>query len=479
MLLLLAISFRLDWSCTFTILSICLSIVYGLCFLLCLVYQLRLLRLPCHKRQSQRLFLHLCVGQCLLRALYFVLWPILVANNPSPGQQQGSAGGGCVLSVEGEGEGIVLMVIGSLPSALFLSAFTINVFTFSRIYHTTLNHSVLKYRLVLLLMATVNLATYSTLVLLYIVTTIYTPQPSAPNPADSASADRSLADVAESLYLYALSCSTLIVAASFCFYGIKLYLGLRGAATASLRSPPLHPSGSFSSVESIGPTPGRSFPPSLSAPFLTPSSSLSSTTAGGGAAGGWSCWPAYNPMLKLAVVSTLTMLCFLVRVVLLPLLSHYQRGQFSFSLLLLYVTLSEVVPLLLVLYLFDPVREGKGMIVSRGVKPGESYDDAGEEEWVIDGEDDGDRTAWDDEPRSARPPLLQGMVVGSVGDGGMGGGSMLGGEGFASSLGGMSVGSRGDMTTLSPRELDRRRVRMGTSYEAAFKADLKSLIADD
>ena len=376
--LLLSISLRLDWSCSFTLISLCLAILYLLCLCLCLFYQCRLLRLPCHKRQSQRVFLHLSITQCLLRTLYFLLWPLIIATNSaaapsSSTSPQTSPTSSCNFSIEGEHEGIVMLIIGSLPSALFLSAFTINVFTFARVYHLTLHHDTAKFRVILALMAAVNLVTYSSLTFLYTVTFLYTP--SSPSPSSPSSTF--LTDTAESLYLYSLSSSTLIIAFSFAFYGVKLWLGVRSP------SPAPSSSSSFSSADSFGPLvaphpypalrpPYHHSPPPqhLATPFLTPSSSLSSLHhplhsqfhpyLHPAHRRCCSCSPPYHPMLKLATVSTLCFLCFLVRVILLPLLSHYAQGKFpSFPLLLLYLCLSEVLPLLLVLYLFDPVREGK------------------------------------------------------------------------------------------------------------------------
>src|SRR4051812_436204 len=116
MLVILSLSVRVDWSCPFTVLSLCLAVVYALCLFLCLFYQFRLLRLPCHKRQSQRLFLHLCVAQCLLRALYFLLWPVILANNdPASSSPSTRSTHPCTITIEGENEGLVMMVIGSLP----------------------------------------------------------------------------------------------------------------------------------------------------------------------------------------------------------------------------------------------------------------------------------------------------------------------------------------------------------------------------
>ena len=481
MWVLLSLSLKLDWSCPLTILSICLATVYALCLFLCLFYQFRLLRLPCHQRQSQRLFLHLSITQCLLRALYFTLWPIFIANASPPStstastdpSSSSSAFHHCNIFVEGENESLLLLLLGSLPSALFLSAFTCHVLTFSRIYHSVLAPSVLKYRLVLLLMAAVNLTTYTSLLLLYLTTAHYSPHSSLSSPTSPPSS-HSLSDIAESLYLYALSCSTLLLASSFAFYGVKLYMGVRGSSSSS-HSSHLPPSASFSSVEGNGPFQSSHGGAGLISPFLTPSSSLSSLTT--------PPTPSlpHHPLLKLAVVSSLCFLCFLVRVILLPVLSHYQDGELSFPLLLLYLCLSEVLPLLLVLYLFDPVREGRGLM---GVEAGKGeggegvgYDEGvEEEEWVIDGEGETLALGWEEE-RSERP------AMGSMGEGVWG---MLG-DGLSTSLGGMSVGSgmgsvgRGDagMATLSPRELDRRRAKTGTSYQEAFRSDLKALIADD
>ena len=468
----LAISVRVDWTCIFTIISLCLAILYSLLLFVCLFYSIRLLRLPCYKRQSQRVFLTLVALQCILRALYFFLWPLLMANNEPR----------CTISVEGEHEGVVMLITGSLPSALLLSAFTTNVFTFARIYHTTLNHSVMKYRLVLCAMALVNLLTYAALALLYLA-------------SFANLSDRQLSDKAEVLYLYALSCSFFVIAASFSYYGIKLWLGVRAP---SLRFKDTS-SPSFSSVDHHYPqhnaTAARhSF---HSTPFLTPSSSFASSTnlpstSSASCCCCWSCGCAgtsYHPMLKLAIISTLCMLCFLVRVVLLPLLSHYTSGQFSFPLLLLYLCLSEVLPLLLVLYLFDPVREGKNVLRSEGRGGGFGVDES-DDYWRVDDEgeygvhggpeghvyDAGGRTS----PRSAGSvassgPSQVGTPVPSLSYVDLSLPSSL-----PASL--SSVGSRDVhhmLPTLSPRELDRRRARNGMSYESAFKQDLKSLLADD
>ena len=466
----LAISVRVDWTCVFTIISLCLAILYSLLLFVCLFYFIRLLRLPCYKRQSQRVFLTLVALQCILRALYFFLWPLLMANNTPH----------CAVSVEGEHEGVIMLITGSLPSALLLSAFTINVFTFARIYHTTLNHSVLKYRLVLFAMLLINVLTYSALGLLYLA--------SFANPNTTAS---TLSDKAEEVYLYALSCSFFVIAASFSYYGIKLWLGVRAPALRykDTSSP------SFSSVDHypVHNQPARSS--FHSTPFLTPSSSFaSSTTFSSTSSSCCSCWPcgrstsSYHPMQKLAVISTLCMLCFVVRVVLLPLLSHYTSGQFSFPLLLLYLCLSEVLPLVLVLYLFDPVREGKNVLRSEGRGGGFGVDDS-DEYWRV-----------DDEGEYGAPGGPEGHVYDSGG-----GTSPRSAVSVASSVPShvgtpapllsyvdlslpsslpasySSVGNRDAhlMPTLSPRELDRRRARSGMSYESAFKQDLKSLLADD
>ena len=467
----LAISVRVDWNCIFTIISLCLAVLYSLLLFVCLFYSFRLLRLPCHKRQSQRVFLTLVALQCVLRALYFFLWPLLMANNTPH----------CAISVEGEHEGVVMLITGSLPSALLLSAFTINAFTFARIYHTTLNHSVWKYRLVLFAMALINVVTYAALAILYLA--------SFANPTATSS---TVSDKAEVLYLYALSCSFFIIAASFSYYGIKLWLGVRAPTLRNKETS----SPSFGSIDhySLHHAPARhSF---HSTPFLTPSSSFASSTnvPSTSSSACSSCWPcgrgttAYHPMQKLAVISTLCMLCFVVRVVLLPLLSHYTSGQFSFPLLLLYLCLSEVLPLVLVLYLFDPVREGKNVLRSEGRGGGFGVDDS-DEYWRVD--DDGEYGApggpeghiYDSgggtSPRSAvsaassvpsnvgTPAPLMSYVDLSL----------------PSSLPASysSVGTRDAhlLPTLSPRELDRRRARSGMSYETAFKQDLKSLLADD
>lgn len=476
----LAISVNVDWTCIFTIISLCLAVLYSLLLFVCLFYSFRLLRLPCHKRQSQRVFLTLVALQCVLRALYFFLWPLLMANNSQR----------CSISVEGEHEGVVMLITGSLPSALLLSAFTINVFTFARIYHTTLNHSVLKYRLVLLAMALINVVTYTALALLYLASFA---QPSANS--------KLLSDRAEVVYLYALSCSFFVIAASFSYYGIKLWLGVRAP---TLR----HKETSSPSFSSIDHYPVHSAPAARhsfhSTPFLTPSSSFASSTTGAfsSSAGCAPCWPcagrstsSYHPMQRLAVISTLCMLCFVVRVVLLPLLSHYTSGEFSFPLLLLYLCLSEVLPLVLVLYLFDPVREGKNVMRSEGRGGGMGggggfgVDDS-DEYWRVD--DDGEYGA------------PSGGVDGGMYDGN-GGTSPRSAMSMASSVTSQvgtpapllsyvdlslpsslpasysSVGRDAHhmLPTLSPRELDRRRARNGMSYETAFKQDLKSLLADD
>ena len=499
-MLVLLITAMLDWSCTFTIISICLAILYTVLLLVCLFYSFRLLRLPCHKRQSQRCFLYLVISQCVLRAVYFFLWPILIANTASASASHDR----CGFTIEGEHEGLLLLVIGSLPSALFLSAFTINVFTFSRIYHMTLNHSVTKYRLVLALMLAVNLVTYSSLLFLYIVTFASSSSSLSASSPPPSSAPTRLSDVAESVYVYALSCSFCVIAASFSFYGIKLWLGVRQSASGSAST--LRASASFSSTDGMtAPYAPRAHLPSfhgnsashhphhahglLSAPFLTPSDShLSSfsTASSSQAAGGSSCLPSYHPMLKLSVVSTLCMLCFLVRVILVPLLSHYAEGQISFPLLLLYHSLSEALPLLLVLYLFDPVREGKGQLLSPAASPA-----------MLGTGDEQDFQITDDDlypsPRDALPGTAAALDSASPASSSAAstpvptqfsylGDSLAGSLGSIGSVRGAAVGGAGGGgagEAVSPRELERRRARSGMSYESAFKQDLKSLLADD
>ena len=477
-----AINLHVDWSCTFTIISLCLAILYSLLLFVCLFYSIRLLRLPCHKRQSQRVFLTLVALQCILRALYFFLWPLLMADNASQH---------CIISVEGEHESVMMLITGSLPSALLLSAFTINAFTFARIYHTTLNHSILKYRLVLSAMALINVVTYTALALLYLAS-LYNPK-------------TPLSDQAEEMYLYALSCSFFVIAASFSYYGIKLWLGVR---SPSLRYKDTS-SPSFSAVDPHYPNHNAPAGSSsaYSTPFLTPSSSFASSTTAlptASSSSWWSCGlcgirRSYHPMLKLAIISTLCMLCFVVRVVLLPLLSHYTEGEFSFPLLLLYLCLSEVLPLLLVLYLFDPMREGKGVLRGSEARNGGNgggfgHTDDDYDEWRVDDEGEYgapgsggvDGHAYD--RGGGASPRSVGSVVGSVP-------SQYGSTPFGAASSSSyvdlslpsslptslsSVGREAHLLpTLSPRELDRRRARTGMSYETAFKQDLKSLIADD
>jgi hypothetical protein len=63
-----------------------------------------------------------------------------------------------------------------------------------------------------------------------------------------------------------------------------------------------------------------------------------------------------NPMTKLARVSSACMLCFLVRTFILPILIEVYEGQFNWALLLVYLTVSEIIPLLLMLLIFDPAK---------------------------------------------------------------------------------------------------------------------------
>lgn len=60
-----------------------------------------------------------------------------------------------------------------------------------------------------------------------------------------------------------------------------------------------------------------------------------------------------NPLRKLLIVSLLILTCFVARSVLLPAL-FYTKNTYSSLVLLLYLTLSEVLPLILTLSIFDP-----------------------------------------------------------------------------------------------------------------------------
>jgi len=62
-----------------------------------------------------------------------------------------------------------------------------------------------------------------------------------------------------------------------------------------------------------------------------------------------------NPMKRLVVVSLVCLICFSIRTIILPLTYYISNGKFEWPTILIYVICSEILPLFLMLQVFDPL----------------------------------------------------------------------------------------------------------------------------
>jgi hypothetical protein len=109
--------------CDFDFVSYFLASIYFLLLLFVIRYLIQLTFHSDSPREAQRFFLLLVSFQCLGRCLYFFMWPAM-GDKCSP-----TASADNFLWING---------LGNLPPALFIAAFSILVFTFARIYHCVL-----------------------------------------------------------------------------------------------------------------------------------------------------------------------------------------------------------------------------------------------------------------------------------------------------------------------------------------------------
>jgi hypothetical protein len=244
------------------------------------------------RRRAQKLFLLCGAVTCAGRICYFILWPLLTGRDEH---------GDCqVPTTDASHIHLVLAIMGTVPAPIFLSAFSVNVYVFAKIYHTILAASKWKFRALVAILTLSNLVVY----------------------ALSLAAVAHNRDSVNDAQVFSISASSFIVGVCFLMYSLLLYYGVKIQA-----GPPS--SSSNSSSSSMGESKSRR--KAAAAPRM----------------------PA-NPMRPLVYVAAICLICFCVRSVLLPILMRSFSGKFSVVKLTVYVYFSEIFPLALMLYIFDP-----------------------------------------------------------------------------------------------------------------------------
>lgn len=322
------------WDCPFSYIACILAAAYLFLFTIGLVYVIRILSSTrMFQRIAQKLFF-LCVQlMTTVRLLYLILWPLL----------DGSCSPGVANS-----EGRAFDFLGNFPSILFVGAYSITVLTFARVYHKATN-DFRKFELVGAFFLALNLAALITFIL-----------------------DTSLPGFGL-LRLYAFEACCFFLAVVFVWYGAMLYLLAKQriqGARPELSSDPLvgQPPDSDDAI---------AYRQLMAQPDLEQSSSSSS-----------SALDLYldrpkprNPMKKLVVVSVLCMVSFLLRVAFLLILSLVlDESSLSYLILGIYLIVTEVVPVSLMLYIFDTAGQSVGKHGADGFDqklPGDDVSEAG------------------------------------------------------------------------------------------------------
>jgi hypothetical protein len=298
------------WECAETYISIFLACEFwALLFVVC--YFLLVLFADATskgKRQAQKLFLLLAMSQSAGRALYFSVLPSrsYVRSNDSSFTCASPAVDETHFMKGMDG---LMNVLGTLPACLFLCAFSVNVFTFARIYHTVLSLNrhderrkpsqaqICVFRFVVAFLVVANIVPLCVLLASY----------SASTPTERSNANY--------LTVVLISGETIVIALGFTVYALLLFFGVKKRAEEELRK-------------------------------------LSSRM---GHSDEMMKFNFTNPMSRLLVVAVLCMICLILKPVV---LYFVELGTFSWWQMLCYSTLSEVVPMCLMLAVFQTSRRG-------------------------------------------------------------------------------------------------------------------------
>lgn len=183
-----------------------------------------------------------------------------------------------------------LNVFGNFPPPLFLSAFSVNVYTFARIYHTVLARQRYRFRVLYCSLITLNVVMYLGVLL------------------------NTLELTTGSAWVWQLLVSSLLIALGFFVYALLIYNDIKVRAEAN----------------------------GVPTPRMTQSMTL-----------GWLVRRENNPMFKILVVATLCLACFLVRVAVLVSLQVVWGDKYPVVAVFCYLLFSEVLPLCLMLLIFE------------------------------------------------------------------------------------------------------------------------------
>ena len=294
-------SVSLNWNCAFTIVSLVLASTYLVVLVFTIFLLLRLCRLPRASRLSQKLYVSLILLTTLLRSLYFLYWPTTVTSSSDE----------CVISADDRREPVAVSIAGSLPAALFVSAFSVNTFTFARVYYRRLSSSAAAFSLLIAFLLAVNAAVYAVVALL-VYAFIY--------------GGRDVAAHVDVVLAWSVSVSALLVALAFSYYGLRLYRGVGGK---------LHQTQQENIQQTVAAAAAAA---SVSAASASASASASALR---------------NPIRNVLIVSSLCLVCFSVRAVVLPIVLTLNGGDFSIVTLTPYLLISEVCPIVIVFAIFD------------------------------------------------------------------------------------------------------------------------------
>lgn len=277
-----------DWTCVFSIVSFSLGGCYVLINIAVAILLVRITRQHGASRKAQKLFLFFSWLQSAGRTAFFFIRPMTLYP----------CGDSTITKTT-----IWLDLLGTIPAALFISAFSVNVYTFARIFHTVLARQQAHFLCLKAILTLLN-------VVLYTITIA------------SATIDGLTV-----LMVWLVSFNAFSIACCFMTYaaGVHREVDQRLAQNARRAT-----RGQYRRRASVSQA-------SYYALLRTVIFDRNST----------------NPMIKMVFVSTLCLVCFIVRAVILIITTLNNNGQFTWYVSLLYYFVSEIIPISLMLMIFE------------------------------------------------------------------------------------------------------------------------------